>query len=86
MLTELTTIGVNEKLSRTDAVSIMMDLWGSPTMDGYAGFGCSGVTNSFEPFTCFLGMKKMPHHHTALAIKAEYDQTVEHWGLDDKVI
>jgi hypothetical protein len=51
----------------------MMDLWGSPTMDGYAGFGCSGVTNSFEPFTCFLGMKKMPHHHTALAIKAEYD-------------
>ena len=64
----------------------MLDLWGSPMMEGYAGFGCSAVTNSFEPFTCFLAMSKMPLHHTAAAIKAEYDHCVQKWGLDKKVI
>ncbi len=58
-----------------------MDIWSSKSMDGYIGFTCSAVTDEFEKFVVFLGIRKMHGRHTSQAILAEYEQLLQDWKI-----
>lgn len=69
------------KLSHSSSLNIIMDIWSSKSMDGYIGFTCSAVTQDFEKFVVFLGLRKMTGRHTSQAILAEYEQLLINWKL-----
>jgi hypothetical protein len=50
-------------------------------MDGYIGFTCSAVTDKFEKFVVFLGIRKMHGRHTSQAILAESEQLLQDWKI-----
>nr|CAH0113463.1 unnamed protein product [Daphnia galeata] len=50
-------------------------------MDGYIGFTCSAVTDKFEKFVVFLGIRKMHGRHTSQAILAESEQLWQDWKI-----
>lgn len=58
-----------------------MDIWSSKSMDGYIGFTCSAVSDDFEKFVVFLGVRKMHGRHTSQAILAEYEQLLQDWKI-----
>ncbi|XP_045027125.1 uncharacterized protein LOC116919335 [Daphnia magna] len=55
-------------------------------MEGFLGVSCSAVTCDYEPFTAFLSLREMPKNHTAAAIFAEYESTIEDWEVNKKEI
>ncbi|KZS00971.1 Uncharacterized protein APZ42_002521, partial [Daphnia magna] len=56
------------------------------SMEGFLGVSCSAVTCDYEPFTAFLSLREMPKNHTAAAIFAEYESTIEDWEVNKKEI
>lgn len=76
---------VKKRLASSPACSVMMDLWSSKSMEGFLGVSCSAVTCDYEPFTAFLSLREMPKNHTAAAIFAEYESTIEDWEVNKKV-
>ncbi|XP_045027119.1 uncharacterized protein LOC116919331 [Daphnia magna] len=55
-------------------------------MEGFLGVSCSAVPCDYEPFTAFLSLREMPKNHTAAAIFAEYESTIEDWEVNKKEI
>jgi hypothetical protein len=39
------------------------------------------VLKTFEPFRCFLAIRKMVEKHTGKAIISEYEDVLEEWGI-----
>lgn len=72
---------IKDKLSACTAITIILDIWSSKSMVGYIGFTCSGVLKTFEPFRCFLAIRKMVEKHTGEAIISEYEDVLEEWGI-----
>ncbi len=72
---------VASKLSQCTSLNNIMDIWSSKSIDGYIGFTCSAVTDEFEKFVVFLGIRKMHGRHTSQAILAEYEQLLQDWKI-----
>ena len=73
-------------IKESTSFTIILDIWSSKSMMGFIGFTCHAVTNTFERYTLFLGVKRMVGRHTAENILAEYEQMLRDWEIDRSLV
>ena len=77
---------LQKDLDETVAVTPMIDLWGSPSMDSKIGISVSYVTPGYEPRTALLDCNQIEGSHTAANIYGEYETVIQKYGIKEKVI
>ena len=77
---------IAKKLENVSNLCAHIDLWSSKSMDGYLGLSVSGIDKNFVPFKAYLACCHVQGSHTGKRILSEYEDIVQNWGLQNKVI
>src|SRR5260364_68499 len=65
--------------------SLTTDLWTSRNRQGYLGITCSWLDSDFKIHEVLLSLTYIRYPHTADVIKEKLEETIEAWGLTEKV-
>lgn len=77
---------VNTLLENVANVSVTIDFWSSRANDDYMSLTCHFLKEGNLKCVCLEAIPFTQDHHTAENIKIFLNQTLESWGIQDKVV